>query len=310
MLQSNPHLWTGTTMIVAYAGGFLSVVFGLGVVLDAPFPVIGEPRQPSIPSPPEPSFPILPDSPADPRSDLRQALDANPPSDLGEALDAASGVPAQSAAQRWLRLVNQLVEEVGWDTWQDRVYPFFDPNSPWVSAEFVRKLYGAAEWIYGRTWPPGHPKLREAIDTYGQVISDLLETFSQHTEESPSGKSMTTERFYKNFDEGLDATASQGLRFREALAEYQHHVQLLADLVLEATRYSNHIAEMARTELDPDFRAEEGVLLVRLAYGNFQVGLVKPEFKPEDFEHGEPYKDLQAFEDDRANRDITMKEDE
>lgn len=55
---------------------------------------------------------------------------------------------------------------------------------------------------------------------------------------------------------------------------------------------------------------EEGALLVRMTCGNFQVGLVKPEFKPEDFEHGQPYKDLQAFEDDRANRDMTMKEDD
>lgn len=118
-----------------------------------------------------------------------------------------------------------------------------------------------------------------------------------------------TERFYKNFDSGLDATTSQRLRYREALAEYRHHVRLLADLVLEATRYSNHIAQLARTELDSDFRIEEGAVLVRMAYGYFQVGLVRPEFRPEDFEHGQPYKDLQSFEDDRARRDITMKED-
>lgn len=62
-----------------------------------------------------------------------------------------------------------------------------------------------------------------------------------------------------------------------------------------------------RSELDPDFRAEEGALLVRMAYGFFQVGLLKPEFRPDDFANGQPYKDLQAFEDGRADRDVTMK---
>jgi hypothetical protein len=291
-------------MIMAYCFAAVTVALVTCRLTDVRFP---------LPGPPEPEFPLLPDSPTDRRSDLRRALDANRSSDLGDAL-AAGGIrlqpPEQSAEQRWLGLVNQLVEMVGWDTWQDRVYPFFDPNSPWVSVEFVRKLYGATEWIHGRTWPPGHPELRDAVDTYGRVISDLLETFSQHAEESPRGTSMTTERFYKNYDEGLAATASQRLRYRQAVAEYQHHVRLLADLVLEATRYSNHIAEMARTELDPDFRAEEGALLVRMAYGNFQIGLARPEFKPEAFEQGQPYKDLQAFEDDRANRDISMEEDD
>ena len=287
-------------MIIAYGLGAATVALAACRLTDVRFP---------LPGWPEPSFPVLQDPPGDPRFDRREALDANRPSDQ----DAASGVPAEptarSADQRWLRLVNQLVEKVGWDSWQDRVYPFFDPNSPWVSVGFVRKLYGATAWIYGRTWPLGHPELREAIDTYGRVISDLLETFSQHAEESPHSKSMTTERFYKNFDEGLDATASQRLRYREVVAEYQHHVRLLADLVLEATRYSNYIAQMVCTELDSDFRAEEGAVLIRMAYGYFEVGLVRPEFRPEDFEQGQPYKDLESFEDDRARRDMTMKED-
>ena len=299
-LQASPIAWTGTVMIIAYVLGAVTVTLGVCRLTNVRFP---------LPGPPGPSLPTPQDPQGDPRSDRSGALGANRPS----AQDATSGVPAEppplSADQRWLKLVTQLVEQVGWDSWQDRVYPFFDPNSPWVSADFVRKLYGATEWIYRRAWPAGHPEFREAIDTYGQVISDLLETFSQHAEESPSGKSMMTEPFYKDFDEGLDATASQELRFREAIAEYQNHVRLLADLVLEATRYGNHIAQMARTELDPDFRAEEGALLVRMTYGYFQVGLVKPEFRPEDFEHGQPYKDLQSFEDDRAIRDITMKED-
>jgi hypothetical protein len=296
MLAGTPHVWTGSLMIVAYC--LAAAALGAGYCGNAGvrFPVLGEDP------PPEPSFPIMGPGPdADPRSEMRQALDLHRPGQLGEALDA-NNVHAQSSDQRWLRVVNQLAEIAGWDIWPVSVAPFFDPNSPWVSARFTERLQQANEWIFSRAWPPGRPGLREAVDTYGRVVADLLSTFRQHSEESPDGKAMMTERFYKN-------RGNWNLRYEDDLAEYRHHIALLQDLVLEATRYANHIAELVRRELDPDFRTEEGALLVRIVYGDFQVGLLKPEFRREDFENGQPYRDLQAFEDDRAGRDVAMKFD-
>lgn len=155
--------------------------------------------------------------------------------------------------------MRQLPEKAAWDAWQGRTYAFSDPNSPWVSRAFIRQLYEATEWIYGRTWPPGHPELREAIETYGLVISDLLQTFDMHAQEDsrPGSDSSMTERFYKNFDEGLDATPAQQSGYQEAVEEYHHHVELLVDLVLEATAYANYISDLVRAELDPKFRASE-----------------------------------------------------
>jgi hypothetical protein len=115
----------------------------------------------------------------------------------------------------------------------------------------------------------------------------LVVTFLEHAEKSSSGESTMTERFYRNYDEGFDATESQRLRYEEAIAEYQNHVGLVQDLILEATRYANHIADLVRSELDPDFRIEEGALLVRRVYEYFQIGLLKPEFRPEDFTNGQ-----------------------
>jgi hypothetical protein len=46
-----------------------------------------------------------------------------------------------------------------------------------------------------------------------------------------------------------------------------------------------------------------------MTYGAFQVGLLKPEFRPADLENGQPYKDLQAFDADRVSRDVSMKAD-
>ena len=128
-----------------------------------------------------------------------------------------------------------------------------------------------------------------------------MQTFFEHAEESSNGTAMMTEKFYK--------VTSQNPRYFEDLAKYRHHLRLLEDLALEATRYGNYIANLVRKEIDPEFRAEEGALLLRLPYDYFKIGLVKPEFGPEDFENGQPYKDLQSFEDERASREVTMKEE-
>lgn len=289
-LPASPRDWFSNLMLAAY--GLLAVAgaFGYCCASGIRFPVLGE----RPPSPPESEFPILgPPPDDDPRSELRQALDAN------------RGVPAQAttppADQRWLRLVNQLAQEVGWDTWQADVCPFFDPNL-WVKISFTEWLERATEWIYSRAWPPGHPELRDAIDTYGRVIADLVYTFREHAEENRNGRGLITERFYRNH-------GNFNPRYDEDIAEYRHHVGLLMDLVLEATRYANHIADLVRSELDPDFRAEEGALLVRGVYDVFQIGLFKPEFRPEDFADGQPYKDLRSFDADRASRDVSMKAD-
>lgn len=290
-LASSPRDWSGNLMLAAYGLFVAAGVLGYCCASGIRFPVLGE--RPS--SAPEPEFPIL-DAPPDDdhRSELRQALDAN------------GAVPARPVAppadRRWIRLVIQLVGDVGWDTWQNNVYPFFDPNFPWVNAPFVQRLRRASEWILGRPWPPGHPELRAAIDAYGRVIADLLYIFDKHAEESPSRNAIATERFYRN-------KGNFNPRYHEDIEEYEHHVELLQDLVLEATRYANRIADLVRNEIDPDVRVEEGALLVRIVYGVFQIGLLKPEFRLEDFADGQPYKDLQAFDNIRGSRDVSMKAD-
>jgi hypothetical protein len=308
-LAARPINWLSPTlMIPAYALLLAATTFSLLCGYGVRFPLLGER------SSQEPSFPILPDPPPDDaRSDICQALDgATSPGETREALAAASGSgpkPAAPVSQSWLRLVRQLPEKAAWDTWQGRTYAFSDPNSPWVSRAFIRQLYEATEWIYGRTWPPGHPEPREAIETYGLVISDLLQTFDKHAQDDsrPGSDSSMTERFYKNFDEGLDATPAQQSRYQEALAEYRHHVELLVDLALEATAYANYISDLVRAELDPEFRADEGALLVRMAYEYFQIGTKRPEFSSPELENGQPYSNLQAFDRDRGSRTYNRK---
>jgi hypothetical protein len=208
----------------------------------------------------------------------------------------------QLADENWARLIDQLNSLIRWETWQSDVSPFFNPNSPWVRKEFTDRLGRVNEWIYGRVWPEGHNKLRSAIEAFGQLIAEWMHKFGEHAE-SPSLDSPVamTEPFYKISDWDPD-------RYDRLLKEYEYHVGLLQDLVLEATRYGNYIAKLIRDEIDPSFRFDEGLLLLLVSGELFQTYLIKTEFRPSDFANGEPYKGLQQFEQERINRDVTMKE--
>ena len=84
MLAGSPHVWTGNLMITAYVMAAAATTFGLCGGLGLRFPVLGE-------RPARPSFPILPEPPTDddPRSVLRQGLDAaSPRRDMRGALAA------------------------------------------------------------------------------------------------------------------------------------------------------------------------------------------------------------------------------
>lgn len=84
MLVGSPHVWTGNLMVTAYVLAAAATALGLCGGLGLRFPVLGE-------RPARPSFPILPEPPPDddPRSPLRQALDAASPSrDMRGALAA------------------------------------------------------------------------------------------------------------------------------------------------------------------------------------------------------------------------------
>ena len=209
----------------------------------------------------------------------------------------------QVAEENWARLVDQL-DKILWQTWQSDVAPFFDPNFPWVDDDFIDRLQRASEWIYGRIWPDGNEKLKRALEAFGQLLSDWASKFNEHAESpDPAAKSAMTPRFYKidNWDPDL---------YHRLFREYQYHVRLLEDLALEATRYGNYIASLIRAELDSSYRFDEGLLIIRANTSIFHYQLLKPEFRPSDFNEGEPYKDLETFERDRSRRDICVKEAE
>jgi hypothetical protein len=207
----------------------------------------------------------------------------------------------QLAEENWARLIDQLDERIPWRTWQFDVSAFFDPNSPWVNDSFTDKLDHVSQWIYSRFWPGGHESLKTAIEQFGQLLSDWVNKFSEHSESPlPDSKKSATARFYKIDNWNPD-------QYFKLLTEYKEHVRLLEDLALEATRYCNYIASLIRKEIDPSYRFDEGLLLIQAPTEMLQYVLLRPQFRSSDFDDGEPYKDLETFKIERSRREICTK---
>ncbi len=106
-----------------------------------------------------------------------------------------------------------------------------------------------------------------------------------------------TRKFYKitYWDEELYHRLSQ---------QYNFHVDLVEDLMLELTRSANYTCDMIRRHLLPQFRQETGVLLIEAGIDmNMQTPTYRAEYQ-ESERSLEPYPGLKRFLRERANRDL------
>ena len=84
------------------------------------------------------------------------------------------------------------------------------------------------------------------------------------------------------------------------------YVQLVEDLTLELTRAANHICDLVRQYLDPNFRLTEGVLIVETGlYMDLTYHSLRAEYRREE-RGAAPYPGLQRFKEVRATRDHHM----
>jgi hypothetical protein len=110
----------------------------------------------------------------------------------------------------------------------------------------------------------------------------------------------------------LIPNSAVGIRpeYERLLADYLYKRDLIADLVLELTRFSNAICDEIRAEIDAQFRFEEGTLMVM--YGpsvGFEYEYLRPVFRPEDYRgRSHPYPGLESFQTERHTRDRAIGE--
>lgn len=159
-------------------------------------------------------------------------------------------------------------------------------------------LLGLRKWLLSRIWPKRYPTLESSFLNFRLVLDDLHELFRSRAQavHYSSGAVLITAKFY-------EITEWDPPRYHKLLQEYNFHVDLIGDLVLELTRAANYVSDRVREYLFPGFRLEEGVILVDSGpYMDLKYISHRVEYR-----EGErvdvPYPGLDDFKAKRATRD-------
>lgn len=177
---------------------------------------------------------------------------------------------------------------LNWSTW------VFGGGETGMSKARDVEIRRLNEWIFSRIWPSRYLELEAAFENFRRVLQDFRETWATHAIER-DGR-LVTERFYKvrNFDHD---------RYHQLVRQYEFHVALVHDLMLELTRSANYVCDRIRKFIEPTFRLREGVLIVQSGmHSDMSNHSHRPEYKGED-RVLYPYKGLESFKKDRFSRD-------
>jgi hypothetical protein len=153
-----------------------------------------------------------------------------------------------------------------------------------------------SRYILTRVWPDRYLKLADAFKCFWRILEDLRGTFHKHAE--PWNENiLLTRKFYKidRWDEDL---------YSKLARQFEWHVDLCGDLVLELTRSANMICDLIRTSYDPRYRLGEGKLMVQRGpnYPDGSFYEFVPEYTSEERAKTCPYAGFETFLVERSSR--------
>lgn len=179
-----------------------------------------------------------------------------------------------------------------WLNWTSHI---FESSNQTLSITREKEIGELCVWIFSRVWPSRYPELNASFENFQHILQDFRGTFAKHSVEK-WGRLMT-EKFYKSESDVYNPN------YRQQADEYEFHVYLLQDLILELTRAANYICDRVRQFIDPIYRLREGVLIVQSGlHSDLSYHFHRPEYR----EHERvlhPYKGLEQFKKDRFTRD-------
>jgi HNH endonuclease len=191
----------------------------------------------------------------------------------------------------WERLAH--IDE--WHGWTSYV---LGSGQPRMRAEVFRDLEELRTWLLNRVWPRRYPELESAFENFRRVLQDFHEQFRKHAEAvGVNNEVLMTRKFYRSdkWDEE---------RYERLAKQYDFHVDLVEDLMLELTRAANLIADRVRQHLIRSYRLAKGRLVVEYGpTGNLVFHQVVVQYGPGERDRNSPYPGLQAFLTERAQRD-------
>lgn len=197
-----------------------------------------------------------------------------------------------SYIQEW----SEIMDLDNWKSWSSYVLSAGEPK---LSHSMYLNIEKCKTYLLSRVWPKRYNDLEDSFNNFLLILNDFYFLFNIHLEEVGVGqnKSYWVKKFYKigEWDEE---------KYNLLLKEYNFHVDLVQDLMLELTRAANYICDKVRQYILPNYRIKEGVLLVESGpYSDLTYQILRLEYK-QDERASKPYHGLEKFKELRKFRDF------
>jgi hypothetical protein len=195
----------------------------------------------------------------------------------------------------------ELLDINEWKSWSSFI---LGGGQPSLSVAQDSKLNELRAWLLGRIWSGRYPEIEAAITNFRLVLEDFYNVFHEHAERQGYGNDMfATRKFYKiqEWDK---------IYYNKLSAEYDYHVDLVQDLMLELTRAANYVCDNVRRFIMPSYRLATGVILVTSGpHMDFKYHTYRVEYREEE-RTLIPYPGLNQFKKIRINRDRSFCSDD
>lgn len=193
--------------------------------------------------------------------------------------------------------IDEWVKRADLNNWEAWTSWLLGSGQPSINKQRLKELEELNEWLFTRVMPNKYIELENSLENFRRILQDLINTFRQHAIELSD--SYDTEKFYKldRWDPELNELLYK---------EFMFHVDLVMDLTVELTRAANYVCDNVRRYLLSDFWMKEGILVISSGpYMDFTIRTHKVRYIG-DQRNGMPYKGLEYFKKERANRDFNF----
>ena len=159
-----------------------------------------------------------------------------------------------------------------------------------MSIEFSDNFDKLGPWLLCRVWPPRYPDLEDSFENFRRVLEAFQNTFHEHSD--IRGDEYWTPKLYRIPEWNPE-------RHKLLFEKHQHHIHLVADLLLELTRAANLICDLVRSNVLYGYRREQG----RVLAGNWGQNWLA-EYSADERKLRFPFRGLDNFLLDRQTRDF------
>lgn len=205
-------------------------------------------------------------------------------------------IQKQQDEEVYMTFVEKWSTSCDLDNWKSWTSWLLGAGSNSISMEMEKNLQELKEYIFSRVWPTRYPELNDSFENFRKVLEDLLRVFHEYSEEKRN--SYVTERFYK-------IKEWDPKRYQMLLREFEYHIALVQDFVLELTRAGNFICDMVRKYLLSSYRMNEGLLLVESGpYMDMGFRIYRTQYRENEISSSKPYPGIAEFKKIRVTRDV------